>query len=138
LPAVQTVARRGATLCSMHADTRCLIVDDNRSFLAAGSMLLERQGLDVVGVASTGSEAVRKAEALRPDVVLVDISLGEESGLDVACSIVSALREAATVILISTRAEEDVTDLIADCPAAGFIPKSDLSASAILRIAGGG
>ena len=38
----------------------------------------------VIGVASTGAEAVRRAEELKPDVTLVDIDLGEESGFDVA------------------------------------------------------
>ena len=52
---------------------RCLIVDDNGFFLGAASMLLEREGLTVAGVASTGSEALRQIAALRPDVVLIDI-----------------------------------------------------------------
>lgn len=45
--------------------------------------MLEREGLTIAGVASNCAEALHKAEALRPDVVLVDISLGEESGFDV-------------------------------------------------------
>jgi two-component system, NarL family, nitrate/nitrite response regulator NarL len=63
---------------------RCLIVDDSRAFLDAASVLLEREGLRIVGVASTGREALREAETLRPDVVLLDISLGDESGFNVA------------------------------------------------------
>ena len=51
---------------------RCLIVDDNPSFLVAARVLLERQGLTIAGVASTGAEALRQAETLRPNVVLVD------------------------------------------------------------------
>jgi len=45
-----------------------LIVDDNGSFLDAARVLLEREGLSVVGVASTGAEALRRAEELSPDV----------------------------------------------------------------------
>ena len=41
------------------------------------------------------------------------------------------------MILISTHAEEDVADLIAESPAAGFLPKAELSASAIRRIVDG-
>jgi len=41
------------------------------------------------------------------------------------------------VVLISTRAEEDVAELIAASPAAGFVAKAELSASAIRRIVGG-
>jgi CheY-like chemotaxis protein len=117
---------------------RCLIVDDNQPFLEAARVLLEREGLTVAGVATTGSEAVRQAETLRPDVVLVDISLGEESGLDLARRLVEDGRgPEATVVLISTRAEEDVADLIAESPAVGFVSKAELSATAILRLVDG-
>jgi DNA-binding NarL/FixJ family response regulator len=61
-----------------------LIVDDNQLFLEAARGLLERQGLRVVGVAATTAEALRRAEELRPEVVLVDITLGGESGFDLA------------------------------------------------------
>ena len=63
---------------------RCLLVDDNEAFLEAASLLLEREGVIVVGVASTIAEALRQARALRPDVILVDIGLGTESGFDLA------------------------------------------------------
>jgi len=53
-----------------------LIVDDDRLFLEAAHDLLEREGLRVVGVAATAAEALRRAEELRPEVVLVDIMLG--------------------------------------------------------------
>jgi DNA-binding NarL/FixJ family response regulator len=118
---------------------RCLIVDDNEPFLEAARVLLEREGLSIAGVATTSAEACRQAEALRPDVVLVDISLGEENGLDLARRLVEdGLGPDATVILISTHSEEEVADLIAESPAAGFVPKAELSASAILRLVDGG
>jgi DNA-binding NarL/FixJ family response regulator len=117
---------------------RCLIVDDNPSFLVAARVLLDRQGLTIAGVASTGAEALRQAETLRPNVVLVDISLGKESGLDLARRLIADDPDGGAVILISTRVEEDVADLIAGSPAAGFLTKSELSASAILRILDGG
>ena len=63
---------------------RCLIVDDSACFVAAARGLLERQGFTVVGVASTGAEALRCFEELRPDVTLVDLELAGESGFDVA------------------------------------------------------
>jgi len=117
---------------------RCLIVDDNQTFLVAARVLLEREGLSIAGVAMTSDEAVRQAESLRPDVVLVDISLGEESGLDLAQRLVEdGFDPEATVVLISTRAEEDVADLVAVSPAAGFLPKTELSAAAIRRIVEG-
>jgi DNA-binding NarL/FixJ family response regulator len=107
---------------------RCLIVDDSPSFLVAARRLLEREGLDVVGTASTGAEALQEVESLRPDVVLVDVFLGEESGFELA----RRLEGAATVILISTHDEAGFEDLIAGSSAAGFLPKASLSASAIL------
>jgi len=63
-------------------------------------------------------------------VVLVDIRLGDESGFDLARRLTS------TVILISTYAESEYAEEIAASPAAGFIPKTQLSASAVLRIVG--
>jgi two-component system, NarL family, nitrate/nitrite response regulator NarL len=118
---------------------RCLIVDDNQSFLEAASVLLQREGLTIAGVASTSAEALRYAEALRPEVVLVDIALGEESGFDLARSLVARERGSeAAVVLISTRAESEFEDLIAESPAVGFLTKADLSAGAIRRIVDGG
>lgn len=117
---------------------RCLIVDDNRQYLEAARVLLQREGLTVAGVATTGKEAFRQAKALHPDVVLVDISLGEENGFDLARQLVeNGVGADVTVIMISTRAEEDVADLLAESPAAGFVPKAGLSAAAIRRLVDG-
>jgi CheY-like chemotaxis protein len=111
---------------------RCLIVDDNQGFLEAARTLLEREGLTIAGVASTSADALRAVDTLRPDIVLVDVALGKESGLELAGRLVTD--EAArgpTVILISTRSESDLADLVALSPAAGFLSKSELSADAI-------
>jgi DNA-binding NarL/FixJ family response regulator len=109
---------------------RCLLVDDNRPFLDAARLLLEREGVAVVGVASTSGEALRLEGELRPNVVLVDIRLGDESGFDVARQL------SGTVILISTHARSEYAEEIAASPAVGFISKAQLSASAIIRLAG--
>jgi CheY-like chemotaxis protein len=114
---------------------RSLIVDDNAYFLQAARDLLERQGMVVVGVASTGDEAVQRAEELRPDVVLVDIDLGDDNGFDVAQRLVAARGlEQSDVVLISTYAEKDFADLIAASPAVGFLTKTDLSRPAICAL----
>jgi CheY-like chemotaxis protein len=119
---------------------RCLLVDDNEAFLEAASVLLEREGLTVVGVASSIAEALRQARALRPDVILVDIGLGDESGFDLAQILArdgqGGQGVGADVILISARAETDYTDMLAESPAAGFLAKSELSARGISRILG--
>jgi len=117
---------------------RCLLVDDNDAFLQAASALLEREGLTVAGVASSIAEALREVRALHPDVVLVDIGLGDESGFDLARLLTSDYRgDSATVILISAHPEVDYTELIAESPAAGFLAKPELSARGIIRILGG-
>ena len=115
---------------------RCLLVDDNASFLDAATALLEREGVTVVGVASDTAGALRKTKELRPGVVLVDIMLGRESGIDLAHRLAEATPDGPAIILISTHAEEDFVDLIQEAPVAGFVPKSVLSASAIRRLAG--
>jgi DNA-binding NarL/FixJ family response regulator len=111
---------------------RCVIVDDNPAVLRAASHLLGTQGVAVVGVAENSEEALALAEELEPDVVLVDIVLGPESGFNVARRLVEALHTAgARTILISTHDEADFADLIAASPAIGFVSKSHLSAAAI-------
>ena len=112
---------------------RCLLVDDNRTFLETARGLLDRQGVTVAGVASSTAEALRQAAALRPDVAVVDIGLGDESGFDLARRLAAA---GIAVILISTRAEADYADLIRESPAAGFLPKAELSAAGIRRLLG--
>jgi CheY-like chemotaxis protein len=116
---------------------RCLLVDDSGAFIEAASVLLRREGMTVAGVASDSAEALRQARALRPDVILVDIGLGEESGFDLARLLAQdGPGSNAEVILISARAEIDYAELIAESPAAGFLAKSELSARAIGRLLG--
>jgi DNA-binding NarL/FixJ family response regulator len=114
---------------------RCLIVDDNVSFLEAAASLLEREGVTVAGVASTIPEALRQAQELHPDVILVDITIRYESGFDLARQLAGTDLGGSAVILISTHAEAEFADLIEEAPVAGFVPKSELSASAIQRLA---
>ena len=116
---------------------RCLLVDDSDAFLETASLLLEREGMKVAGVASSIAEALRQARVLRPDVILVDIGLGDESGFDLARLLAAdGQGGSATVILISTRDEADYIELIAESPAAGFLAKSELSVSRIGQILG--
>ena len=116
---------------------RCLIIDDNPRFLDALRALLEREGIVVIGVASSAAEALQRAEELRPDVTLVDIHLGDHSGFDLVRRLhdTTSLAPVRTV-LISSHAEEDYADLIAASPAIGFLPKTTLSASAIRNLLG--
>ena len=112
---------------------RCLLVDDNRTFLETARSILGRQGVAVAGTASSTAEALRQASALRPDVAIVDIGLGAESGFDLARALTD---RGITVILTSTSAAADYADLIAENPAAGFLSKAELSAAGIRRVLG--
>jgi CheY-like chemotaxis protein len=116
---------------------RCVIVDDDQEFIKVAQALLERDGMTVAGVAYNSAEAVQRTQALRPDVVLIDIRLGQESGFEAARLLVNNGHSAA-LIMISTHAGEDYAELIAESPAAGFLPKAELSAAAIRRILGTG
>jgi two-component system, NarL family, nitrate/nitrite response regulator NarL len=120
---------------SVDVEMSVLIVDDNQQFLDVACALLERGGLQVAGVAATVGEALRQAERLRPDVVLIDIVLADESGFELARRLTQcdhSPRPAA--ILTSTHSEEDFADLIAASPVSGFLRKSELSAAAIRRV----
>jgi DNA-binding NarL/FixJ family response regulator len=113
---------------------QCIIVDDYQPFLNIARAKLERQGVAVVAVASNGTEALRQARELGPDVALIDITLGEESGFDVAREISPYV---GTVILISTDdhyEDEDYAEAFAGSPAVGFLSKATLSADAITQL----
>jgi CheY-like chemotaxis protein len=127
-------ARRSMMLVAMKPaprarNLRILIVDDSRHFLAAARGVLEQGGITVVGVASTSAEALQLARELRPDGILVDIDLGNESGLDLARELASS--DAGPVVLVSAYSESELADLIAASPAVGFLAKSELSARAV-------
>ncbi|PYE18610.1 response regulator receiver domain-containing protein [Williamsia limnetica] len=114
-------------------DHRCLIVDDSTAFCVAARGVLEAAGMTVVGTASTLATAIESARSSRPDLILVDIDLGGESGFDV----VEALHDddpRFTMILVSTHDEEDFADMVESSSAVGFLPKFELSADRILGI----
>ena len=98
--------------------------------------LLEEQGIDVVGTAASGAEALQQIAELRPDVALIDIDLGRESGLALARQLREGASHAAApnVILISTHDESEYADLIVASSAAGFLAKTELSAATIRRM----
>jgi DNA-binding NarL/FixJ family response regulator len=115
---------------------RCLIVDDNTGFREEMRGLLAEQGLDVVGGAGSAAEGLRQIAKLRPDVALIDIDLGDESGLELARQLREKSGRAAAlhVILTSTHDEAEYADLIQASSAIGFLAKSDLSAASIRRM----
>src|SRR3954469_4692739 len=115
---------------------RCLIVDDNASFREEMRGLLAEQGLDVVGGAGSAADARRQIADLRPDVALIDINLGGESGLELARQLREQPGQGAVphLILISTHDEAEYADLIEASSAVGFLAKIDLSAATIRQM----
>jgi DNA-binding NarL/FixJ family response regulator len=114
---------------------RCLIVDDQPSFCEAARDLLEGQGLTVVGCVTSSAEALRSVQELRPEVALVDIDLGPESGLDLARRLADGVDgNSPRVILVSTHDEREFVKLIESSPAVGFLAKTDLSAERIYQL----
>jgi DNA-binding NarL/FixJ family response regulator len=114
---------------------RCVIVDDSPRLLSASKALLERQGVAVVGFASSGDEAAGAIARTRPDVALVDLDLGPESGLDVVARLVA--ETGTPCILISTHDQADFAELIEASPALGFIGKADLSGDRVRALLSG-
>src|SRR3954447_1708383 len=116
--------------------SRYLIVDDNTSFREEMRALLVEQGLDVVGGAGSAADAHRQIAELRPDVALIDIDLGGDSGLELARQLREQSGQGAVphLILISTHDEADYADLIEASSAIGFLAKIDLSAATIRQM----
>jgi two-component system, NarL family, nitrate/nitrite response regulator NarL len=111
----------------------CLLVDDSEEFLASATQLLSLQGVQVVGRASSGDEALRLVSRLSPDVALVDVELGDEDGIELARQLTSS-GSPPTVILISLRDRNELTELMAGSGAAGFLRKDTLDARAVTEL----
>jgi CheY-like chemotaxis protein len=132
------MCRRHSGRHSPRVAFRCLVVDDNRPFLDVARRSLERQGLDDVRTAVDIASALAAAESHPPEVVLVDISLGHESGFDLVARLVERLPSlAGRIVMISTRAEEDYAEILEGTAAAGFLAKSVLSVHAIRALVQG-
>jgi DNA-binding NarL/FixJ family response regulator len=115
---------------------RCLIVDDNASFRGEMGGLLLEEGLDVVGGAGSVAEARGQITELRPDVALIDIDLGGESGFELARQLREEQGQAPGphLIFISTHDDSEYADLIEASSAIGFLAKTELSAATIRRM----
>lgn len=78
---------------------RILLVEDHLMVLQGLRELLEREGFDVVGEASDGYQAIRLAQDLRPDLVILDIALPLMNGLDAAREILKVSPGTKTMLL---------------------------------------
>jgi DNA-binding NarL/FixJ family response regulator len=104
-----------------------LVVDDQAPFRAAARAVLTRIAeFDLVGEAASGEEAVAMTAELHPDLVLMDINMGEMNGIE-ATRQVMAVDGAPMVILVSTYAAEDLPADARSSGAAAYIHKDELS-----------
>jgi DNA-binding NarL/FixJ family response regulator len=111
-----------------------LIVDDSPPFFEAARQLLADDGVTVVGFAATSDQAVNKTLALAPDVALVDVDLGTESGFDVAQRLAELPQGGPPVVLISAESGSELAELVDGSGALGFVSKTDLSGDAIRKL----
>src|SRR3981081_79990 len=95
-------SRRGRTLESgtTPAPMRVLIADDHQVIRKSISSILQsRKDIRVCGEAANGKEAVSKAQLLKPDLLILDISLPDSNGLEVATAIKKLLPEVPILLL---------------------------------------
>ena len=102
--------------------TRVILVDDHPVFRNGLRALLEASGIDVVGEAATGADAVEIAMDLSPDVVLMDLGLPDVSGVQAIAQIVTA-RPATRVLVVSLYQDDGSLDAALRAGARGYVVK---------------
>ncbi len=108
----------------MPEGTRILLVDDHAMFRAGIKALLEAEGrLQVVGEASSGDEAVDKVRELKPDVVIMDLSMPGSNGLE-ATRRIAALELDTKVLVLTVHAEEEYLVPVVEAGASGYLTKT--------------
>jgi DNA-binding NarL/FixJ family response regulator len=110
-----------------------LIVDDHSGFRASARELLEAEGFEVVGEAGDAASAVEEARRLRPDIVLLDIQLPDADGVQVSRQIETE-NGRPEIVLVSSRDVSYLAGALAECPACGFIPKSELCGAELRKL----
>ena len=118
-------------------DLRVLIAEDDSPLAQVLSAQIEGLGLTVVGVASDGAEAVTLAEALAPDLLLLDLGLPKKHGLEAAREILS--RRFLPVIAVTGQAGRDLVERAAEIGVCAYLVKPfkehDLEAAITLAFA---
>jgi DNA-binding NarL/FixJ family response regulator len=104
--------------------SRILIVDDHPLTREALSSLLRAHGFDVIGCASDGEEAIGAAARLRPDLILLDLSMPGLDGLSALPRLRDAAPESEVVVLTASGTEENLLSAIR-AGAAGYLLKTE-------------
>jgi DNA-binding NarL/FixJ family response regulator len=113
--------------------TSVLVVDDHPDFRESVGALLVEEGFEVVGGAPDGRSAVEAVARLRPDVVLLDVQLPDESGFEVAERLAAGPRPP-LVVLISSRGAAAYGPRVDAALARGFLAKHELSGAAVAAL----
>lgn len=115
---------------------RVLVVDDFEAFRRfVCSTLAGRPGFQVVGEASNGLEAIRRAEELKPDLILLDIGLPSLNGIEVARRI-RKLAPESKIIFLSQESSADVVQEAFSLGASGYIVKTRASRDLMVAVEG--
>ena len=113
---------------------RVVVADDQTPFRrAAGAVLDATDDFKLVGEASSGEEAVVLVDSLRPDLVLMDLTMPGIGGIAAARSIAATSPKTLTVLL-STYREEDLPAQARSCGAAAYLHKSDFSGTMLREL----
>jgi DNA-binding NarL/FixJ family response regulator len=103
---------------------RLLLVDDHTLFRSGLKALLETEkGFEVVGEASTGDEGVDRARELKPDIVVMDLSMPGSNGLE-ATRRIAALGLKTRVLVLTVHAEEEYLVPVVEAGASGYLSKT--------------
>lgn len=102
---------------------RVLVVDDHRLLSEGVSNLLAAHGIEVLGIASDGVEAIRLMQELNPDVILMDIRMPRCDGLS-ATRQIKALRPETKILMLTTSAEDQDLFESVRSGASGYLLKS--------------
>jgi DNA-binding NarL/FixJ family response regulator len=113
---------------------RILLVDDHEIIRKGLRSVLEaRKDWEIVGEATTGRDAVKKVEELKPDVVVMDISMPELNGLEAVRQIVK-LSPRTEVLVLTMHESEDLVREVLEAGARGYLLKSDASRQLISAV----
>jgi two-component system response regulator DegU len=118
---------------------RLMLADDHRMLREGLRRSMIEQGFDVVGEAGNGDEAVRLAERLRPDVVLMDVTMPEMDGVE-ATKQVKAVAPGVRVVMLTMHADQEVLAAAIRAGASGYLVKdcstSEIAAAVRLAVSG--